>query len=337
MGLKAKDIAKMLGVSTSTVSLVMNNKPGVGSKKRAEIIQQIKDLNCEYLLKEEEVEYKELGFVVYKRQGDIIDESPFFSYILEGINSQVKRYGYKMTFLYLNKEMSSEEKEKQLREAQCEGLIVFAVEMVPEDLEVFKKTNNPFVILDNSFQENDVDAVAINNMQGVFKAMEYLYECGHKEIGYIQSKVPINSFEERYESYKKYLKKWGLPYKEQWTVAVGYSEVESRLDIKEYLKTASTLPTAFLCDNDLLACGSLKGFREFGYAVPGDISLIGFDDRPICTLIEPALTTIAVPKDIFGPCAVDLLLQKLQKKRVQSMKVEVGVSLIKRESVKKLR
>lgn len=78
MALRAKDIAEMLGVSTATVSLVLNNKPGVGEKRRQEIIQKIKEMDCGYMLKEQRINNGSIGFVVYKREGSIVDESPFF-------------------------------------------------------------------------------------------------------------------------------------------------------------------------------------------------------------------------------------------------------------------
>ena len=99
MALKAKDIAKMTGVSAATVSLVLNNKPGVGARKRQEIINKIKELGCEHLLKDMPVVNGNIGFVVYKTIGRIIDESPFFTYILEGLNKSLKNYGYNLNFV----------------------------------------------------------------------------------------------------------------------------------------------------------------------------------------------------------------------------------------------
>ena len=78
MGMKSKDLAEITGVSTSTISLILNNKPGVSDNKRKEIIEKIKELNCEYLLKADVAFQDNIGFVVFKRRGKIIDESPLF-------------------------------------------------------------------------------------------------------------------------------------------------------------------------------------------------------------------------------------------------------------------
>ena len=336
MALRAKDIAEMLGVSTATVSLVLNNKPGVGEQKRQEIIQKIKELGCEYMLKGVSVNKGSIGFVVYKRCGRIIDESPFFTYILEGITNSINSYGYNLSFIYMNKNMTQEEQRMQLMSSNCSGLIIFGVEMQREDLQVFVDTGLPFSILDNSFQESDVDSVAINNMQGTTKAIQYLYDMGHREIGYIRSKVRINSFDERYQVYKSCLKKLGLEFRKEFVMDVDYSETEVRRDTREYFKENKVLPTAFFVENDFLACSAMQEMQELGLRVPEDISLVGFDNRPISQLVQPNLTTVNVPKNIFGPSAVDLLMTRMKNKREQSLKIEIGTNLVSRDSVKRI-
>ena len=336
---KAKDIAELLGVSPATVSLVINNKPGVGSDKRKEIIQKMRELGCDYMLKNIPSDKGSIGFVVYKKSGQIIGESPFFTYILEGINNSINKMGYKQNFLYLNQEMTLEMQAAQLESSGCEGFIIFGVEMQREDLQVFIDTGRPFSVLDNSFQENDVDSVAINNQQGTKKAIQYLYDMGHRNIGYIRCRVRINSFEERFEEYKKLLKELGIIIQEENIMNVGYSELEIRKDVKEYLerrKELGDIPTAFFAENDFLACNAMQVIQEMGYKVPDDISLIGFDDRPIAQIVQPKMTTINVPKDIFGPAAVDLLMSRIKEGRKQSIKLEIGTNLVVRDSVKKI-
>jgi DNA-binding LacI/PurR family transcriptional regulator len=336
MALKAKDIAEMLGVSTATISLVLNNKAGVGEQRRREIIRKIKELGCDYMLKNDTNTNGSIGFVVYKRKGSIVDESPFFTCILEGINHRVSKNGYTLSFIHIDKKMSNQEKENQIKNSNCAGLIIFAVEMKADDLQIFKESGLPFVLLDNSFQENDVDAVAINNAQGTSKAITHLYEMGHRTIGYIRSKVRITSFDERYTMYKSKLKQLGIEFKREYIIDVDYSENEVKSGIMEYLKKQTEPPTAFLAENDLIGCSAIRGFQEFGLLVPEDISVVGFDNRPISEVIQPSLTTINIPKDIFGPTSVDLLISKMESQREQSLKIEVGTNLVKRKSVKKI-
>lgn len=341
MKYKAKDIARELGVSPTTVSLVLNNKPGVGEKTREIIINKINELGCEDLLKKGsgQVSHKGyIGFVVYKREGSIVDESPFFNYLLEGMTARAYDNGYILNFIYINSNMSQEEKEAQIKGIDYKGLLVFGVEMIYEDLDVLKKSNLPFVIIDNSFPESDIDAVAINNNLGVSKAVDYLYEMGHRRIGYIKSKVRINSFEERRSAFKRKLRHLRIEEDRKHILNVGYSKSLIQEDVSIYLDSMNKeeLPTAFFAENDFLGCNVMRMLQEKGYQVPGDISVIGFDNRPISELVEPRLTTINVPKEIFGPESVALLISKIEEKRQQSLKIVVGTNIIVRESVKRL-
>lgn len=336
MALKAKDIAEMLGVSTATVSLVLNNKPGVGEKKRQEIINKIRELDCDYMLKTVPVNHGNIGFVVYKTYGSIIDESPFFNYILEGINHKILESGYRLTFIYLTNKMSVEEQAAHLHAMNCSGLIIFGVEMTRVDLQVFVDSQIPFVVLDNSFEDSDVDSVAINNAQGTSKAVQYLYSMGHREIGYIHCTERIVSFHERFRAFERNLRHLGLRLHEEFVYDVGYSEISVRENMKKYLQNADRLPTAMFAENDFLACHAVLAMQDMGLRIPEDVSVIGFDDRPICQMITPKISTISVPKTIFGGTAVGLLLEKIETPREQSIKTLIGTKLIIRESVKKI-
>ncbi len=338
MALRAKDLAEMLGVSTAAVSLVLNNKPGVGEKRRQEILEKVRELGCEYLLKEQAPPVSKgcIGFVVYKKTGRIIDESPFFTYILEGLNQRVLSFGYDLKFIYVNGHDPLDTQRARLLFGGFAGFIIFGVEMQREDLQVFIDTGIPFSVLDNSFQESDVDSVAINNAQGVFKAIQYLYDMGHRRIGYIRCRVRISSFEERLLEYRLCMERFGLPVREDFILDAGYSEAEIRADIDAYLDGSPQMPTAFFAENDFLACHAMLRFQEHGIRFPEDLSMVGFDDRQICQMVQPKLTTVNVPKDIYGPSAVDLLISKLESGRKQSLKLEIGTNLILRDSVNKI-
>ena len=333
MEYRAKDIAQLMNVSTATVSLVINNKPGVSEKKRKEILEKIRELGCEHMLKEGPEHKGSVGFVVYKRFGEIVDESPFFNYFMEGVNGKLNQAGYNLNFNVMNCSMTNEEQLRHIRTMGCDGLIIFGVEMKHDDLRAFKESGLPFIILDNTFSESDVDSVAINNFQGVGLAVKHLYEKGHRKIGYIRCRTRINSFEERQQAFCAYLQQLGLQCEEKYVVNVGYSESDARDGIREYLSShADDLPTAFFAENDFLGCGALRGIKDMGYRVPEDFSIIGFDNRPITQFVNPKLSTVNVPKDIFGPVAVDLLLERLEEGRTHSIKLQVGTDLIERGS-----
>ncbi len=336
MKYKAKDIAKELGVSPATMSLVLNNKPGVGEEKRKEIIQKITELGCEYLLKDNGINKGDIGFVIYKCGGAIINEYPFFNYLSESIITEIEKNNYTMTMMYLDKNMPLNERYLALEDFRYAGYIVYAVEMYPEDVEFFSKLNVPCVFLDNPLPSVDVDAVTINNYLGIYQAFEHLYRMGHREVGYIKSKFDILCFDERFEAYCDCMRRSGLEVKDDYIMKVGYMEAETEKDVEQYLDQPRKLPTAFLADNDLLSCRAVQVFKRRGIKVPEEVSFVGFDDRPICSFIEPKVSTVQLSADEMGEMAVKALVEKIEKTRKYNVKYKISTKLIKRESVKKI-
>ncbi len=336
MRYKAKDIARELGVSPAAVSLVLNNKPGVGEEKRQEIIKKVVELGCEYLLKDNSVAKGDIGFVIYKCGGEVIEEYPFFNYLSEAIIGAIEENNYKMTMMYLDKNMPMNERYLAMEDFRYAGYIIYAVEMYPEDMEFFTRLSAPCVFLDNPLPMLDVDAVTVDNYMGIYKGFEYLYRMGHREFGYIKSKFPIICFDERYRSFKQCLKQAGLVFHEDYVMRVGYLEAETEKDVEKYLNGCQKLPSAFLADNDLLACRAVQAFKRRGIKVPDEVSFVGFDNRPICSFIEPKVTTVQLPGNEMGELAVKALVEKIEKTRGYNVKYKIEPELIENESVRKL-
>lgn len=336
MKYKAKDIARELGVSPATVSLVLNNKPGVGEAKRREILEKIMEMDCEYLLKEGESHKGDIGLVIYKCGGQVVEEYPFFNYLSESITRTLEKNGYTMVVMYLDKEMPADEQYLALENAGCTGFIVYAVEMYPEDTGVFRRLSRPCVFLDNPFPTLSVDTVTVDNRVGIYQGFEYLYEMGHRRIGYIKSKFQIICFEERFRAFRECMRRRGWAYREDYVMDVGYLESETEADVEHYLDRHRDLPTAFLADNDLLACRAVQVFKRRGIRVPEDVSVVGFDNRPICSFTEPKVATIQLPSNEMGGMAVDLLMKRLKREDMVAIKYKIGTRLIENESVKQM-
>ena len=336
MRYKAKDIARELGVSPAAVSLVLNNKPGVGEEKRQEIINKVVELGCEYLLKDSNVAKGDIGFVIYKCGGEVIEEYPFFNYLSESIIGAIEDNNYKMTMMYLDKHMPLNERYLAMEDFRYTGYIIYAVEMYPEDMEFFSRLSAPCVFLDNPLPTQDVDAVTVDNYLGIYQGFEYLYRMGHREFGYIKSKFPIICFDERYRAFEECLRQKGLVFNRDYVMEVGYLEAQTEKDVERYLDITGSLPTAFLADNDLLACRAVQAFKRRGIHVPDEVSFVGFDNRPICSFIEPKVTTVQLPGEQMGELAVKALVEKIEKTRSYNVKYKIEPKLIENESVRRM-
>lgn len=210
--------------------------------------------------------------------------------------------------------------------------------MRDEDIRPFVNFPIPFIAIDNDFSYLDISTVSINNQLGTYQAVEYLVEQGHRQIGYLHSIDSISSFDERKNGYISAMKHFGLDLTPDSIFEVHYSEEESYQDIFRIFKDRTSLPTAFVCNDDTIAVGAMRAFHLLGLRIPEDISLVGFNNRPNSSLTQPALTTIDVPKNTFGTAAVDALINLIEKQKQNnwqtSLKTRIGTQLIICNSVK---
>lgn len=343
MALKAKDIAEMIGVSQATLSLVINNKPGISIKTKERVIQALKDRGLDYLLTRNNPDTnaampnsKSIGFVIYTNKGDLLGFNSFFPFIMEGVEARARLHGYNVSFINVRKE-SAKEDLQHILDVKCMGCVVFATEMHSEDSILFEKLGIPVVLLDNYFADQRLNAVKLNNEQGTYLAVKYLVECGHREIGYLRSGLAIDSFEERFSAALRAMHQFGIMNPEAYVYEIGYHPENAKAGMTALLEKKVKLPTAFMADNDVVAAGALTACANAGMRIPEDISFVGFDDRPECGLCNPPLTTIKISRQYFGAEAVELLVRALNGEPGLSVKMEIGTELVVRNSVVKLK
>ncbi len=340
MSITAKELAQELGVSSATISFIINNKPGVSDKKREHIINYIKDNGYEYLLQPKSDEnatstFTNIGFVLFQRTGSLLEQDSFLPCIIDEMEIVARKNNCTLNYIVIQANQL-QEGFMRINQLQCEGIVIFATEMHESDIDEFEKLGIPFVLLDNYSNSKRINAVTIGNQQGTYLAVQHLVEMGHKKIGYIKSGEDIDPFKERYQCALNAAKKLGTENMDHYTYEVGYPSMNAYKGTLDLLEQGIDLPTAFIGDNDLTIVGAMKAFRERGYGIPKDISFVGFDDRPICTMIEIPLSTIGTPRDAFGAEAIVLLIRQLNGDLFGPIKTEVLTRLIKRETVAKL-
>lgn len=333
-----REIAKSLGVSPATLSLIINNKPGVSEAKRNEILSALKQMGYGSLIKKEDVHADQdipqnICFAVYKKNGSILDSSPFFMLILESIEKHAERFQYNVQYSFLNDAKPLEQQLERLESSSARGIIVFATEMPDKNVAAFSKLSVPCVFLDNSFPSLEADCITINNRLGTAQAISYLVRKGHTKIGYLRSESRINSFCERETGYQKALQELGLTLEDRYIYTLPFSETACYRKMKELIAAGTELPTAFVSDDDILSSGVLTALTEAGYRVSDDFSIVGFNDRPMCELTTPPMTTIRVPRSSLGAAAVDLLHNRIAAGSSHfdesgSFKLQIGTKLV---------
>lgn len=347
--IRAKDLAARLGVSAATVSLVLNDKPGICEDTRRELRKRIVEMGYGYMLATPETSADggfdhpaegeiqngklaqgKLAFAIYPVCKECGDTSAFYSQIMEGASAYLQERGYEIMVYHVKPESGCTL--ANLSDKGVMGVIVQKPCLEESDVAELWDMKLPFVMLDTYYTDEEISSVSVNNEQGVYKLIRHLREQGNSRIGYISCGLERASFDERRGYYYMLLSQLGLPYQQEWSVPLRDEE-----KLRKVLSDPEG-PTAFLTDNDIIAWKAIRKIRACGYQVPGQIAVTGFEDHSLGLLSDPQLTTIHVPYADLGREAARVLLTKISRQSAEPdvpVKVELGVELVERESTVK--
>ena len=336
MEITLKNVAEKVGVSLATVSMVLNDKPGISLATRERVMTAVRDLG--YTISPLKQTFGQnngnLQLIIFRKHGKIVSDTPFFQTLIEGIESKARHNSYQLTIKYISAETNMSDLTADLQKYGTDGILLLGTEIVESDLQPFMSLRLPVLLLDTYFIASQICSVVIDNIEGSFLGIRHLLENGIRKIGYLKSSLPIQNFYNRYEGYTKALTENKISVDPKFTVSLQPVLDGAYEDMRLYLQKKPALPEAFLADNDIIAFGAAKALREKGYRIPEDVSLIGFDDVPFSSMMDPPLTTIRVDKKVFGQLAVEKMIDMIGKSHIYPVRTVLSVSLISRKSVK---
>lgn len=332
MKISVKAISEATGFSPATVSNALNRKRGVNKETASTIFRVAKEMG--YI---EEVKIQRLKFVIFKSNGSIIDDTPFFSLMIDGVEKECRNCGLELMVCNLDKrDKDFKEQVNELLNQNSSAVILLGTELDNEDLVYFQSAKCPFLILDYWSSDMTFNGVLINNADSARLAVEYLIQKGHQEIGYMNGSFRIKAFRSRYVGYQIALKKAGIEMNPDYLVTLSTTMDGAYRDMKKYLANHPKLATAYFADNDMIALGAMKAMTECGIRIPEDVSIIGFDDLPFCEISSPRLTTIRVSKQEMGQLAVKRIQEIIQNAGGSNLKIQVCTQFVERDSVREL-
>ena len=344
MAIKSKELAGMLGVSAATMSLVLNHKPGISEELRNSLLEKIREMGYGYMIREEDERGekeetagdKTIAYVVLSEYHDDVEEAAFFPKVIEGAEREARRLGYRFTILHIYDESGAKLKEIIGKE-QFVGMLIYAAQVNSRMKEALDALEVPWILIDCFCPDAEASAVTGNNRQGIYAAVKYLYGRGHRKIGYVSSGRPLCSLMERRRSFRYAMEELGLTEEPLFCVEEAGCGQKAQEYLEELWKDAERIPTALLVENDVMAVAVYRALKSNGLRIPEDVSVIGFDGRSICSMLEPALTTLRVPRRVMGRLLVTLLLQKieLQSRSAEdvTVRLEINTELVEMESV----
>ena len=333
-----QDIADRLKISKSLVSLALNDKYGVSSETRYEILKTAVEMGFDFNYKyRENNPIDKRRILVYINKEELIHNT-YWSGIFQSIEKILSEENYKFIIQVWDSDDFPLESMKRLINSNNEGILV--INEVPESIfKILSEIRIPVVFVDGKkYNDKEFDNVRTNSYLGGFLAAEYLIEMGHKKFAFVGDKDFSISFRERYYGFRNYL--------DEIKNAKFYGScVQSTYDkSSEYVGESSIIemfkkddrPTALFCANDRLAMFAYGELEKIGLKPYEDVSIIGFDNSPESYEINPKLTSIKIPVDELGRIAVRLLLYRIRHIDSPKQVRLTNVSLDIKDSVRRI-
>ena len=334
MSVTAKQLAKELGLSEAAVSMALNNKPGVSTKTRRMIIKAAQEKGYDFSrIKEKQEQTGSVHVVFYRTHNAILSYAPIFDELYDGIRSVFQKTRLISHVIHFYEKTDDLQNYfGDIRVSDCTGIILVGTEIRKETCSEFLSLGLPLVLLDTWFDSVPCSSVLINNRQGAYMATDYLISRYHTQPGYLKSSYSIPNFEERQSGYFKAIRENGMSASRLIIHELAPSIEDAMADMLSVIDRQDPLARCYFADNDMIAIGAIKALKLRGYQIPDDVAVIGFDNIAESRIIDPALTTMDVPRFSIGETAAELLLSLIRSGEMQIRKTELSASLLLRGS-----
>ncbi|MFQ5651099.1 MAG: LacI family DNA-binding transcriptional regulator [bacterium] len=332
-----KDVAHKAGVSLSTVSLVLNNKPNVSQETRKKVEDAIAELNYHPRRNARGLASKKthnIGFIL--TEDHFSNAEPFYTKVFLGTEFEARKYDYYILLTIVQKSFrESSQVPRFLLERNVDGIVLAG--KVPAGLvDYVQRMELPLVLVDYFTSPDRCSRVLIDNFQGARLAVEHFISNGHRQIAFIGGEINHPSISERLRGYQETLTSHGLQISDRLISSKEpLTGVENGYEATRTLLAGGACFTAIFASNDTVAIGAMRYLREKRFRVPQDVSIIGFDDIDMCLQVEPRLSTIKVFKEDLGAIAVRRLVEMIDNKKMTVDQVLVPTELVLRESTGK--
>lgn len=326
-----KEIAKVAGVSTATVSRVLNGSDKVKEHTAKQVMKVIDEMNYRPNNVARRMKVKPTDSLVI---GLIITDigNPFFSNVAKGIEEVAFKNDHIVMMCNTNEDPVKEKLFlNSMLSEKVSGAIVVPTMGNADFLKKLADDGFPMVVVDRKPKNLNVDSVSINNEEGGYLATKRLIENGHTRIGLIGGIKGLSNTGERIQGYKRALKEVDISISKELITYGDYIEIGGRRAIQKLLSLTDS-PTAIFSTNNLMTLGCIKELYQRKISVPDQIALIGFDDSTWAEALIPPLTTVKQPGHELGVNAAELLIKKLNNRSSSKMNVVLNPELIVRES-----
>lgn len=334
-----KDVAKEANVSIATVSLVLHNHDRISVGTSQRVNKAIKKLNYHPSRSARGLVSRKTGNIGFILTDDhFLRSEPFYTRIFLGTEFEARKYEYYILLTTIPSNYNEKDRiPRFILEKNIDGVII-AGKVPPSIIKHVEKYKLPLAFVDYYLPTCDYPVVLIDNISGGMKATQYLIQNKHKNIGFIAGDITHPSLADRFLGYKTAMENAGLPYSElNFVLDEDYTARENGFNAAKKLLAQNNKITAIFACNDAMAIGVMQYLKENGYSIPGDISVIGFDDVEADLSFDPPLSTMSVPKHEMGIEVLRLIADMIKIEKTTNKKILVPVELVERSSVCELK
>ena len=332
MTLTLEDIARLSGVSRSTVSRVINGDEKVHKETRQRVLDMVQQHNFQPNMAARHLaagRTNVVGLVIPTGVGNIFNDL-YFSRLIHGVSAECNLREYSVMLWLAEPEFERRMIRQIINHGVVDGVVVSSTLMDDPIVESLHHSHIPFVLIGHH-PDLTVNLVDIDNIQAAFLAASHLISCNQPRTRVATISGPQNTItgHDRYIGYHLALKKHGLALDNSLVVEGNFSEGSGYTAMQKLL---SAHPDAVFAASDMMAAGAYRAIREADLNIPNDIALVGFDDVSIAIQLDPPLTTIRQPIQRMGAQAVETLINLIQRAETEATQIIMQPELVVRNS-----
>lgn len=326
-----KDVARLAGVSTSTVSHVINKNRFVSDPIRDKVLAAIKQLNYAPSALARSLKLNQtrtIGMLV------TASSNPFYAEVVRGVERSCYERGYSLILCNTEGDIDRMSRSiETLMQKRVDGLLLMCTENHRPSQDILRcYPSLPIIMMDWAPFEGVNDVIQDNSLLGGEMATSYLIARGYTRIACIAGPQDKTPAKERLEGYRQAMDRAGLPIPSGYEVAGDFEFCGGLVAMKQLLALPEP-PEAVFTSNDAMAVGVYQALHQAGLSIPQDMAVIGYDDIEIAQYMTPPLTTIHQPKDSLGELAIDTLIHRLNNPEAEPQVLILTPELIERGSV----
>ena len=327
MKIKAAQIARDLGLSKATVSLALNDKPGVSEETKKMIFQYIDRMEKGIDIVENNI----IKIVNYSKKENIYGgEVDLWSEVLSEFNKEAKKDGYSLGIDYINDDIDEINKLiMECNQGHIVGAIVFANDLDEDIFKLFKQIKKPLIIYDNDFDDDNYSYVMIDNYQGMEKIIKLIVEKDFNEVCYLANSHDNYNFRKRRMAFTDLISKYNLTGR----IFITGNDVESVYEAMKTELVDKSFPKVLISENYQVSIGTIKAVQEMNLSFKDDINLIGIDEIPDYFCYGHHLTALKIIHGKRAGVALSLLKKEIEDHDVEKFKIYSTCRLIEGDTI----